>query len=151
MVLRAAYQDARASEWIAERAKIPAVMLPFTVGGTDGAKDLFGLFDDTLERLLAAIKRRALKRMRGARTHDAVDAIDFRTDRAGVPRRPAGAGDARAAGRAGAARGIVFIDLAIAQIAALGVIVAGMLDADPRRLARAGRGRRRGAASARCC
>ena len=30
------------------------------------------------------------------------------------------------------ARGIVFIDLAIAQIAALGVIVAGMLDADPR-------------------
>lgn len=29
-------------------------------------------------------------------------------------------------------RGIVFIDLAIAQIAALGVIAAGMLDADPR-------------------
>ena len=29
-------------------------------------------------------------------------------------------------------RGIVFIDLAIAQIAALGVIVAGMIDADPR-------------------
>ncbi|MGZ3254967.1 MAG: metal ABC transporter permease, partial [Burkholderiaceae bacterium] len=28
-------------------------------------------------------------------------------------------------------RGIVFIDLAIAQIAALGVIVAGMLDLDP--------------------
>jgi zinc/manganese transport system substrate-binding protein len=24
------------------------------VGGTDGAKDLFGLFDDTLARLLAA-------------------------------------------------------------------------------------------------
>lgn len=56
MVVRAAYQDARASEWIADRAKIPAVMLPYTVGGTEGAKDLFGLFDDTLERLLAAIK-----------------------------------------------------------------------------------------------
>ena len=56
MMLRAAYQDARASEWIAERAKIPAVMLPYTVGGTDQARDLFGLFDDTLDRLLGASK-----------------------------------------------------------------------------------------------
>jgi zinc/manganese transport system substrate-binding protein len=31
-------------------------MLPFTVGGTAKAKDLFGLFDDTIERLLAAAK-----------------------------------------------------------------------------------------------
>jgi zinc/manganese transport system substrate-binding protein len=52
MVLRAAYQDARASEWIAGRAKINAVLLPFTVGGTDGAKDLTGLYDDTVKRLL---------------------------------------------------------------------------------------------------
>jgi zinc/manganese transport system substrate-binding protein len=28
--------------------------VPFTVGGSDGAKDLFGLFDDTVARLLAA-------------------------------------------------------------------------------------------------
>jgi len=35
-------------------AGIPVVKVPFTVGGTDGAKDLFGLFDDTLARLLAA-------------------------------------------------------------------------------------------------
>ena len=40
MVIRAAYQGDRASQWIAERAKINAVMLPFTVGGTDAAKDL---------------------------------------------------------------------------------------------------------------
>ena len=52
MVIRAAYQSPRASEWIAERAKVNAVALPFTVGGTDGAKDLFGLFDDTIARLL---------------------------------------------------------------------------------------------------
>ena len=52
MVIRAAYQSDRASQWIAERAKINAVMLPFTVGGTDGAKDLFSLFEDTLARLL---------------------------------------------------------------------------------------------------
>ncbi len=52
IVVRAAYQSPRASEWVAERAKITAVALPFTVGGTDGAKDLFGLFDDTIARLL---------------------------------------------------------------------------------------------------
>jgi zinc/manganese transport system substrate-binding protein len=52
MVLRAAYQSDRASQWIAERAKINAVALPFTVGGDDAAKDLSGLFDDTIQRLL---------------------------------------------------------------------------------------------------
>jgi zinc/manganese transport system substrate-binding protein len=52
MVLRAAYQSDRPSQWIAERARIKAVTLPFTVGGSDAAKDLFGLFDDTIERLL---------------------------------------------------------------------------------------------------
>jgi len=52
MVLRAAYQNDQASQWLAQRAKINVVTLPFTVGGTDGAKDLFGLFDDTIRRLL---------------------------------------------------------------------------------------------------
>jgi zinc/manganese transport system substrate-binding protein len=52
MVLRAAYQSDRASQWIAERAKINAVALPFTVGGDDAAKDLPGLYDDTIQRLL---------------------------------------------------------------------------------------------------
>jgi len=56
MVIRAAYQDGRAADWLAEHAKIPAVMLPFTVGGSDRAKDLFGLFDDTLARLSGAAK-----------------------------------------------------------------------------------------------
>lgn len=51
MVIRAAYQSDRASQWIAERAKIHTVVLPFTVGGDDSAKDLFGLFDDTIQRL----------------------------------------------------------------------------------------------------
>ncbi|MFZ3323058.1 MAG: zinc ABC transporter substrate-binding protein [Usitatibacter sp.] len=52
MVLRAAYQSDRASQWVAERAKIKAVALPFTVGGDDNAKDLFAYFDDTIQRLL---------------------------------------------------------------------------------------------------
>ena len=54
MVIHAAYQDPRSSEWLSRNAGIPVVKLPFTVGGSDAAKDLFGLFDDTLARLLAA-------------------------------------------------------------------------------------------------
>lgn len=54
MVLRAAYESPKASAWLAGRANIPALELPYTVGGAPGAKDLFGLFDDTLSRLLQA-------------------------------------------------------------------------------------------------
>jgi zinc/manganese transport system substrate-binding protein len=53
MVLYAAYQDPRPSEWLSKNAGVPSVKLPFTVGGSDNAKDLFGLFDDTVARLLA--------------------------------------------------------------------------------------------------
>ena len=56
LILRAAYQDGRASDWLAERARIPAVVLPFTVGGNANAKDLFALFDDTIARLLGGLK-----------------------------------------------------------------------------------------------
>lgn len=56
MVIRAAYNSERPSQWLSERAKIPAVALPFTVGGSDRAKDLFTLFDDTVQRLLDAAK-----------------------------------------------------------------------------------------------
>ena len=55
-IVRAAYEDPRPSEWLAQRAAIPAVMLPYTVGGSDQAKDLFSLYDDTLARLLAVAK-----------------------------------------------------------------------------------------------
>jgi len=56
MVIRAAYQNGRPSEWIAERAHIPAVIVPFSVGGTPQATDLFTMFDDTIQRLLAGLK-----------------------------------------------------------------------------------------------
>jgi zinc/manganese transport system substrate-binding protein len=56
MVLRAAYQDGRASQWLSEHARITAVALPFTVGGSERAKDLFGLFDDSVARLTEAAK-----------------------------------------------------------------------------------------------
>ncbi len=56
MIIRAAYNSDRPSQWLSERAKIPAVVLPFTVGGSDQAKDLFSLFDDTIKNLLEANK-----------------------------------------------------------------------------------------------
>ncbi len=55
-VVRSAYSDPRAAEWLSERAKIPSLTLPYTVGGSEKAKDLFGLYEDTLARLLAVTK-----------------------------------------------------------------------------------------------
>lgn len=56
MVVFAAYQDRRPADWLSEHANIPAVELPFSVGGVAGTDDLFGLFDVTLDRLLAALQ-----------------------------------------------------------------------------------------------
>jgi zinc/manganese transport system substrate-binding protein len=54
MILRNAYNDPKPANWLAQRIDAPVVLLPFSVGGTPQARDLFGLFDDTLDRLLAA-------------------------------------------------------------------------------------------------
>jgi zinc/manganese transport system substrate-binding protein len=54
LAIHAAYQDPRASRWLAERIPITVVELPYSVGGAPGAEDLYGLFDVTLERLLRA-------------------------------------------------------------------------------------------------
>lgn len=56
VIVYTAYNNPQAAQFLSARSKIPAVMLPYTVGGSDGAKDLFGLFDDTLARLLAVLK-----------------------------------------------------------------------------------------------
>ncbi len=56
MVLRTPYQSDGPSLWIAEKAGMPAVLLPFTVGGTAEAGDLTGLFDDTVHRLLKGLR-----------------------------------------------------------------------------------------------
>lgn len=55
-VVRAAYNEPRAAEWLAERARVPSLMLPYTVGGTERAKDLFGLYEDTIARLTQVAK-----------------------------------------------------------------------------------------------
>ncbi|MGB8716504.1 MAG: zinc ABC transporter substrate-binding protein [Rhodanobacteraceae bacterium] len=55
-IIRAAYQDPKAADWLSQRTDVPAVTLPFTVGGTDSATDLFSLYDDTIDRLLKAAR-----------------------------------------------------------------------------------------------
>jgi zinc/manganese transport system substrate-binding protein len=54
LVVRSAYQDTRPAQWMAEKAGLPLVVLPYTVGGSDDANDLFALYDVTLRRLLEA-------------------------------------------------------------------------------------------------
>ena len=56
LVIRAAYQPARPSEWIAAQAGVKAVVVPFTVGGDAQSGDLIGLFDSTVAKLLAGLK-----------------------------------------------------------------------------------------------
>ena len=51
-VVRSAYNDPRAADWLAREAQLPSVLLPYTVGGTERATDLFGLYEDTIARLL---------------------------------------------------------------------------------------------------
>ncbi|MBL1321082.1 MAG: zinc ABC transporter substrate-binding protein [Methylophaga sp.] len=56
IVIHAAYQSTRASDWLVKKSSITSVSLPFTVGGNKQSQDLFGLFDDTIKRLLKANK-----------------------------------------------------------------------------------------------
>lgn len=55
-IVRAAYQDTKPADWLAQRTGVPAVTLPYTVGGDAQAKDLFGLFDSSIDKLLKAAK-----------------------------------------------------------------------------------------------
>jgi zinc/manganese transport system substrate-binding protein len=55
-IIRAPFQSEKASEWLQKHTGIPAVMLPLTVGGSDGATNLFSLFDDILERLISTLE-----------------------------------------------------------------------------------------------
>lgn len=56
VIVYSPYQNPGAAQFLSERTGIPVVPVPFTVGGTPKAKDLFGLFDDMIERLLAVTK-----------------------------------------------------------------------------------------------
>ncbi len=50
-ITRSVYTDPKAPAWLAQHTGVALVELPYTVGGTPAAKDLFGLFDDIIARL----------------------------------------------------------------------------------------------------
>ena len=56
MIIYAAYQNPKSAKWLGENSSIKAVELPFTIGGSKQAKDLFGFMDDTINRLLSAVQ-----------------------------------------------------------------------------------------------
>jgi len=56
VVLRTAYQSPRPSAWLAQQTGSVALELPYTVGGSAQAGDVFGVFDDTLAKLLTVVQ-----------------------------------------------------------------------------------------------
>jgi zinc/manganese transport system substrate-binding protein len=56
LIIYTSYQDSKAANWLSERANIPALRLPFTVGGSDNATSLFSMMDETLDLLLKGIR-----------------------------------------------------------------------------------------------
>jgi len=55
VIVYSPYNNPRAAEFLSERTKIPDVMLPFTVGGTEKRRPV-RMFDDTIDRLRATVK-----------------------------------------------------------------------------------------------
>jgi zinc/manganese transport system substrate-binding protein len=56
LILLNAYNDPKAANWLSARVHAPALVLPFSVGGSPAAKDLFSLYDDTIDKLLGAVR-----------------------------------------------------------------------------------------------
>ena len=50
-VVVASYQDERGAKWLGEKANLPVVILPMSVGGNDSSQDLFGLYDSVISLL----------------------------------------------------------------------------------------------------
>lgn len=57
-IIYAAYEDPSPSRYVKEKAKIPLVKLPFTVGGTPEATDLLSYYKDSVDRLLDGLAGR---------------------------------------------------------------------------------------------
>ncbi len=55
MIITSAYAGDAASKWFSEKANVPLVVLPFTVGGNKEATTLDTFFENTVARLLRAL------------------------------------------------------------------------------------------------
>ena len=54
-IIVAAYEDPKAAQWLAGKTGLPVIVLPYTVGGSPKATDLFSLYDTTISELLRVI------------------------------------------------------------------------------------------------
>lgn len=50
-VVVASYQDERGAKWLGDKANLPVVKLPMSVGGNDKSQDLFSLYDSAISLL----------------------------------------------------------------------------------------------------
>lgn len=50
-VVVASYQDERGAKWLGDKANLPVVVLPMSVGGNDKSRDLFTLYDSVISLL----------------------------------------------------------------------------------------------------
>jgi zinc/manganese transport system substrate-binding protein len=55
-VVYAAYTDPGSAKFVGDHGHLPVLKLPFTVGGTEGATDIFTYYQDTVARLLNGLK-----------------------------------------------------------------------------------------------
>ncbi len=56
IIIRTPYEPDEASEWLSDKTGIPALILPYTIGGDAETGDLFALFDRTLVLLKGALR-----------------------------------------------------------------------------------------------
>jgi len=54
-IIRSGYEDARPSQWLAERTGARALQVPQTLGATPAAKDLTSLYDAMLDAMLTGV------------------------------------------------------------------------------------------------
>ncbi len=56
-ILLASYQNPRGAKWMSRKADLPIISLPFTIGGSEDARDLNSLFDAIIARLVDAVSK----------------------------------------------------------------------------------------------
>ena len=56
MIVHTTYQNSRAAKRLSQMINIPAVELPYTVGGDENVKDLFDLFDVTINKMTSVLQ-----------------------------------------------------------------------------------------------
>jgi len=50
-IVRTPFENERPALWLSERMGVPEIVLPYTIGGTDAATDLFSLYAETIKIL----------------------------------------------------------------------------------------------------